>query len=133
MLEEIGQKMYEKLKEGLSKQLNEYVIVEKSDYFVLNNFMDGTNGVFAYNSNTGKGVDSYEASGSIITAWWPQLDDDYINKLYEGYYNFIMNTDILPKEFEDSLTTRERNTKMINIRWYRIILYCATNMQNTSR
>ncbi len=79
---------YEDLRSGLEKQFfNKVLVRPTSDYpcFRLNNYMDGSNGVYRWNyqslgANTGYGP--YELSSSLLMGWWAFVDTDRARAVY---------------------------------------------------
>jgi hypothetical protein len=79
---------YEGLRTGLEKQIFNKVLVKPSDGFPcyrMNNFMDGSNGVYRWNYASvgeGSGFGPYGLSASLLYGWWVFLDTDRIRGVY---------------------------------------------------
>jgi hypothetical protein len=82
------QRFYAGLREGLEKQFFEKVLIQPSGdrpCYLLNNFMDGSNGVYRWNYSSvgsGNGYGPYELSGSFLLGWWSLLDTQRIREVY---------------------------------------------------
>lgn len=121
---------YEKYRVGLATQINDVVVSgkDKDGFYLMNNFMNGWNGVYAYDVDSGHGVDAYENSSSLFIGWWSLLVDEEITEMYVETYNLLKDYDELPDILTDSKTTRERNEKILSVAWYKTILFCAIEM-----
>ena len=77
---------------GLEKQFFEKVIVRKNNKILMNNFMDGSNGVFRWeypSLGKGKGYGPYDLTPTLGMAWWALLPGTRIQNLYKDYYKQI--------------------------------------------
>lgn len=119
---------------GLAEQLMRFVIKgpNQDRLYLLTNFMDGHNGVYSYNSDMGNGVDTYQASLSLLFGWWSLLPDKRISDVYASTQKLLENMDTIPDVYADSLTTRERNPDMVSMDWYQIIQYCVVDLNTES-
>jgi hypothetical protein len=83
-----GYVYFQGLRSGLEKQLFNKVLVPPSSDFLcyrMNNFMDGTNGVYRWDYATlgqGSGFGPYGLSSSLLVGWWVFLDTDRIRAVY---------------------------------------------------
>lgn len=81
-------RFYSGLREGLEKQFFEKVLIQPSGErpcYLLNNFMDGSNGVYRWNYSSvgsGNGYGPYGLSGSLLLGWWSLLDTQRIREVY---------------------------------------------------
>lgn len=77
---------------GLEKQFFEKVIVRKNDKILMNNFMDGSNGVFRWeypSLGKGKGYGPYDLTPTLGMAWWALLPGTRVQNLYKEYHQQI--------------------------------------------
>ncbi|MNG43663.1 hypothetical protein D3C78_17010 [compost metagenome] len=75
---------------GLEKQFFEKVVVRSENKILLNNFMDGSNGVFRWeypSLGKGKGYGPYDLTPTLGMAWWALLPGTRIQKLYSNYHD----------------------------------------------
>jgi hypothetical protein len=83
-----GYRFYASLREGLEKQFFEKVLIAPTaarPCYLLNNFMDGSNGVYRWNYQSlgnGSGYGPNQLSGSLLLGWWSVLDTQPIRDLY---------------------------------------------------
>lgn len=87
--------LFERRKVQLGRQIESVVIQKnKNGYWVATMYMDGRNGVFRYDEETGRGVVGYDMSVTMLYGWWsaytirdqnPYFDADYAwdNGMYE--------------------------------------------------
>jgi hypothetical protein len=84
-----GYQYFEELREGLDKQFfNKVLVKPASNYpcYRLNNFMDGSNGVYRWNYaslGTGRGYGPYQNSAALVLGWWDFLGTDRIRAVYQ--------------------------------------------------
>ncbi|WP_062034529.1 hypothetical protein [Acinetobacter sp. BMW17] len=81
---------------GLEKQFFERVVVRKGDTILMNNFMDGSNGVFRWeypSLGKGKGYGPYELTHTLGMGLWTLLPGTRVQDLYKDYYKQIRNSD----------------------------------------
>lgn len=80
-------KQFKSYRLGLEKQFFEKVVVKKDNKILLNNFMDGRNGVYRWKyQGTGKGYEAYGLSSSLGMGWWTMLPGERVQNLYKDYY-----------------------------------------------
>jgi len=81
---------YAKLKNGLNTQFFSKVVVPPDDHspcYRMNNFLDGSNGVYRYNYASlgqGKGYGPYGLSSALLVGWWAFLETPQSRDLYQG-------------------------------------------------
>ncbi len=81
-------KVFKGYRQGLEKQFFEKVIVRDNNKILLNNFMDGSNGVYRWKyQGVGKGYEAYGLTSSLGMGWWAMLPGNRIKELYKDYYN----------------------------------------------
>lgn len=76
---------YRRLKDGLTKQLFQKVLVPPSAQFSawrLTNYMDGRNGLYRWREKDGFGYAPYELSGTFLIGWWVFLNSEQISEVY---------------------------------------------------
>ncbi len=123
------QALYTKLKTGLANTMCQLIFekTEESDgYYVLRNYMDGTNGVYRYNEEKGSGYDAYQLSTTFLNGWWSMLEDERITEIYRDTYDKLRYETELPPAYVDPLTTRERNPLYTSIENYQMLTYIAS-------
>lgn len=85
---------------GLEKQFFDKVVVQKDNKILLNNFMDGSNGVFRWEHSSlgkGKGIGPYELTTAFGMGWWALLPGSRIQNLYQDYYQELNNPKVKNK------------------------------------
>lgn len=110
--DEARQALFELRKEQLANQLVNYVLKKVDGYWMASTFMDGTNGVFNYSSDTGTGSQGYELSTTFLYGWWAFLNDPRITKCYqETLQNFPRENQANPYISENmrAVAGREQN------------------------
>jgi hypothetical protein len=81
-------RFYASLREGLEKQFFEKVLIPPTaarPCYLLNNFMDGSNGVYRWNYESvgnGEGYGPSQLSGSVLLGWWSLLDTQRLRDFY---------------------------------------------------
>lgn len=79
-------KFFAKLRQGLSKQFTEEVLILPSKEFPnyrTTNYMDGKNGLYRYSMDRKNyGYGPYELSGTMLIGWWSFLPDKDIKNAY---------------------------------------------------
>ena len=106
---------YEKLKQGLEIQLFNKVLVPPSEDFPswrMNNFMDGSNGVYRWGYITkgeGRGYGPYELSGTLLLGWWSFLESSRIKEVYLDLSNRFPLPEEVVNCYVGPNTTRERH------------------------
>jgi len=81
-------RFYSEVRAGLEKQFYEKALVQPSadcPCYRLNNFLDGSNGVYRWNYDTlgnGVGYGPYQLSGALLLGWWSLLDTQRIRDVY---------------------------------------------------
>lgn len=106
-------KFFSKLRQGLSKQFMERVLVSPSKGFPnhrTTNYMNGKNGLYRYSiERNNYGYGPYELSGTMLIGWWAFLED----KSIKNAYCFISSKFPLSKKeidlYLDLNTVRDRN------------------------
>lgn len=79
--------LFKSYRQGLEKQFFKKVVVRKDNKILLNNFMDGRNGVYRWKyQGTGKGHEAYGLSSSLGMGWWAMLPGERVQNLYKDYY-----------------------------------------------
>jgi hypothetical protein len=79
---------YSQLERELNTQFFDKVVVPPSPEFScyrMNNFMDGTNGVYRYGYKSmgeNNGYGPYGNSGALLTGWWGFLESDQSHAMY---------------------------------------------------
>lgn len=99
------------IRESLEYQFYEKILMKKNDIFILNNFMDGSNGVYRYNyeTNKGTGYGPHSLSGILMIGWYNFLNTDRISMVYkEMSQQFPIDDEIYSKYYLDK-TDRVRN------------------------
>lgn len=77
---------------GLEKQFFDKVIVRKNNKILMNNFMDGSNGVFRWeypSLGKGKGYGPYDLTPTLGMGWWALLPGTRVQPLYKEYHQQI--------------------------------------------
>lgn len=106
---------YENLQNGLEKQFFNKVLVQPTKDFSgyrMNNFMDGSNGVYRWNyatQGTGNGYGPYELSGTLIEGWWGFLGGEGISKVYRDLSEAFPLDKSVINVYVGPNTTRERH------------------------
>jgi hypothetical protein len=83
-----GYRFYASLREGLEKQFFEKVLISPTaarPCYLLNNFMDGSNGVYRWSYEAlgnGEGYGPNQLSGSVLLGWWSVLDTERVRDFY---------------------------------------------------
>jgi hypothetical protein len=76
------------IQRGLSIQFRQKVLVMPDGqfpYYRLNNYMDGTNGLYRWNYSGRKSATlPYGNSGTIYLGWWGFLPDQNLKAIYKG-------------------------------------------------
>lgn len=114
---------FSKLREGLSKQFMEKVLVFPSKSFSnyrTTNYMDGKNGLYRYSMERNNyGYGPYELSGTMLIGWWAFLPDSRIKNVY----NYISSQFPLSQKevdiYLDLNTVRDRNKLIEGISPYK--------------
>jgi hypothetical protein len=81
-------RFYEGLRSGFEKQVFNSVLVKPSKDFPcyrMNNFMDGSNGVYRWNypgMGQGSGFGPYGNSYALLVGWWAFVDTDRMRAVY---------------------------------------------------
>lgn len=84
---------------------------EDSTYFLINNFLDGSNGVYRYNyaTNKGTGYGPNSLSGILMIGWYNFLNTERVSNVYkEMAAQFPISEEIYSEYYLDK-TTRKRN------------------------
>lgn len=104
-----------KIKKGLEKQFFEKVLIrpdEKTPFYRLTNFMDGTNGLYRWDYSTIKdnGYGPYELSGTFTLGWWTFLGSERIKEVYlELSQQYPLSEEAIDL-YVGPNTSRERNS-----------------------
>ncbi|MEZ2774720.1 hypothetical protein ACBP83_13015 [Acinetobacter pseudolwoffii] len=110
---------------GLEKQFYDKVILRKENKILLNNFMDGSNGVFRWeypSLGKGKGYGPYGLTSSFGMGWWALLPSNKIQNIYNDYYTQLRSGN--KKDYCDSkIKNIGENKKFISDPAYRNCLY----------
>jgi hypothetical protein len=81
---------YERMKDGLNFQFFNKALVPPDSHspcYRVNNFFDGSNGVYRYNYanvGQGKGYGPYQLSVALLVGWWPLLKTSQSRELYQN-------------------------------------------------
>ena len=111
---EVEKDYFLELLKGLSSQLVTSVIVspdETSDYYRLNNYMDGWNGLYRWNYRTageGNGYRPYELSVALFLGWHGFIGAE-AEEIYSTIASSFPLSDGAIKTYLGPNTTRERN------------------------
>lgn len=84
---------------------------EESNYFVINNFLDGSNGVYRYDyeTNKGTGYGPHSLSGILMIGWYNFLNTERVSDIYEEIaMQFPISEEVYSKYYLDK-TNRVRN------------------------
>lgn len=112
---------------GLENQFFEKVVVLKDNKILLNNYMDGSNGVFNWvssGSGKGKGYGPYGLTSSFGMGWWALLPGNRIQSLYHDYFEKLSET--YTKESCDSIINNlitDQSAMMKTEYWNCLYLY----------
>lgn len=93
-------KQFKNYRLGLENQFFEKVVVRKDNKILLNNFMDGSNGVFRWEYPTlgkGKGYGPYDLTSTLGMGLWALLPGSRIQNLYQDYYQELNNPKVKTK------------------------------------
>lgn len=85
---------------------------EDSTYFVINNFLDGSNGVYRYNytTNKGTGYEPNSLSGILMNGWYNFINTERVSHVYkEMAAQFPISEEVYSKYYLDK-TNRKRNS-----------------------
>ena len=120
-------KLYEKYKKGIANLLiNKVIVNDASGYYIVNNFMDGNNGVFRYNKAKMVGYGPYQMSTTFLLGWWSLLDDARISSIYAKLYRRLKFLKEMPDEYRDPVTSRKQNPIFIDFNYYKMLVYMAS-------
>jgi hypothetical protein len=81
-------RFYARLRQALEKQFFEKVLIPPTPArpcYLLNNFMDGSDGVYRWNYESvgsGEGYGPNQLSGSVLLGWWSVLDSQRVRDFY---------------------------------------------------
>lgn len=76
---------FQAMLDGLQRQFVAKVLVAPSPDFPayrMANYMDGGNGLFAYDPGSGHGYGPYELSGTLTLGWWSAVGGDRVKSAY---------------------------------------------------
>lgn len=107
--------LYSDLIEKMGNQFAERIMVLPSadfPYLRMNNFVDGSNGLYRWNYETvpsGQGTEGYGLSGSLFVIWWGMLADTRVNEAFCDLSDSFPLSAAAVETYVGLNTTRERN------------------------
>ncbi|WP_248513626.1 hypothetical protein [Sporosarcina sp. NCCP-2222] len=97
--------------ENIELQFYEKILSRKNEIYILNNFMDGSNGVFRYDyeTNKGTGYGPHSLSGILMVGWYNFLNTERVSNIFkEMSLQFPIDIKVYSKYYLDK-TNRVRN------------------------
>lgn len=104
-----GWELFALRKEQLANQMIHYVLKNVDGHWLTTTFMDGTNGVYRYNEETGLGLQGYGLSGTFLLGWWSMLEDSRMTAVYQDILKTFPMEGNPENPYFDVATTREQN------------------------
>lgn len=105
--------LYVKALDGFRKQFVDRVLVKSSSGLpLLENFLDGSNGVYRYGYATlgeSQGYGPNEMSGSLVNGWYAFLGGKELQEAFQSLETRIVSKEAIPEEYKGPLSSRERH------------------------